>query len=828
MACFSRAALAVALVVACACGGSSPTSPEACAGRSLTAVGGPDRSTAKHVAVQLDGSASGARGDVSYIWRLNAIPPGSNASLSTPNTAHAAFTTDQSGVYVASLVVQDSCGASAPATTVITVVNRPPVASGGPDLHAAAPGVPLTLDGSASSDPDQDAISFEWSLVSKPPNSSAVLSSASAKAPTLLPDQFGTYVVTLAVSDGATTSTPVAVVVKVGVTGPSGNCTPAAAPVASAGADQSISFAGSIRLDGTQSTSGRGGALTYRWSVTSSPAGSTPSFDNPASPQPFVFVSRSGVYVVTLVVNDGCVDSAPATVKLTRINNPPFANIFSFFSGVPILVPVVLQSSAFDFDGDPITYRWQLVSAPPGSSANFTDVTLPNPGFTPDVPGSYTVSLVVSDGLSSSFPATMTFTAANLPPLALIGPDQQSRVGDTVTLDASGSSDPSHRALIFAWTLQGPPGSTATLTSATTARPSFAPDVTGTYRAQLTVSAGGLDSQASTFVAVWPAVARFAHRVLDAAYSTALDRLVIVATDPNALYIYDPRLHAETTVPLAQAPASVTLSADGLFAVVAHDSAVSHVDLQGAAVVKTLSFVGDIGLAVLGDNAFVYAFPRGPPGDHIRILAEPLAGGTETQVISSFLTGAPRARVRNGAGALYLSSDNAFGFPGIEKYTLGAGTPVLVPPPPFSFVNSCGNLWLSESGTRIFTRCGTVLRASSVPTDDLAPAGSLIRAPNTSLLLRHVSDSTAAGEISAVAGVDTQFFGPDDRTLRRWNADGLSLLESAPLPFEAVGSASFAWNGRFVFYRSDGTERYIMLQLDPAAGVAQDFGVVTF
>src|SRR5256885_1833685 len=121
--------------------------------------------------------------------------------------------------------------------------------------------------------------------------------------------------------------------------------------------------------------------------------------------------------------------------------------------------------------------------------------------------------------------------------------------------------------------------------------------------------------------------------------------------------IRNPALHRELAVALSLAPGGVTLSADGLFAAVAHDSGVSYVDLQAAAVVRTLPFTGDMALAVLGDNAFVYAFPRGPSSDHVRLLAEPLAGGIETTVTSNSLTGTPRARVRNGAGALYLASD---------------------------------------------------------------------------------------------------------------------------------------------------------------------------
>jgi chitinase len=709
---------------------------------------------------------------------------------------------------------------------VITVANRPPVASGGPDLHAM-PGDLVTLDGGGSSDPDQDALSFDWALVSRPPGSSAALSSASAAAPVFVPDRFGTYVALLTVSDGSASSAPVAVVVQVGVTGPAGNCAPAAAPVASPGPDQNVSFVSGVQLDGTRSTSGRAGPLTFRWSMTSAPAGSTASLSSATSPQAFFITDRVGVYVITLVVNDGCADSAPATVRVTRLNNPPSATV-SVSSPVPILVPVALQSFVNDFDGDPITLRWQLVAAPAGSVASFVDATRADPGLTPDLEGSYTLSLVASDAVSSSAPAVVTFTAANLPPVAAGGPDQAGSVSVPVTLDGSSSLDPSRRPLGFSWTLQGPPGSAATLVGPTTPKPSFVPDLPGTYRAQLTVSAGGLSAQATASVAVWPAVTRLAYRVIDADYSTALDRLVVVAADPDALHLYDPRTGSDTAVGLPLTPATVSLSGDGLFAAVAHDGAVSYVDLAGATVVRTLPFVGDQAFAVLGDNAFVYTAQRGPAGDHIRLLAQPVAGGAITTAISS-LTGAAHARVRNGAGALYLTSDSQFFFGGIEEYTLSGGTPAPVTPAGGVFTSACGNLWLSQAGTRLFTRCGVVLHASSSAVDDLTNAGTLAHAATSQLFLRHLSDSTAAGEISAIGSADTPFFiTSDDQTLRRWDSNGLTQRESVPFPTETVGSGSFKWSGRFVFYRSDGSERYVVLQLDPAAAVVQDFGVVIF
>jgi hypothetical protein len=50
----------------------------------------------------------------------------------------------------------------------------------------------------------------------------------------------------------------------------------------------------------------------------------------------------------------------------------------------------------------------------------------------------------------------------------------------------------------------------------------------------------------------------------------------------------------------------------------------------------------------------------------------------------------------------------------------------------------------------------------------------------------------------------------------------------ALFPAETLGGSPRPWYGRFVFYRSDGSERYVVMQLDQAAAALQDFGIVTY
>jgi hypothetical protein len=67
--------------------------------------------------------------------------------------------------------------------------------------------------------------------------------------------------------------------------------------------------------------------------------------------------------------------------------------------------------SAASNSGKPVTYTWTLTSKPAGSQSTLSSSTIPNPTITPDVIGTYVMSLIVNDGTVDSAPATVTVTA---------------------------------------------------------------------------------------------------------------------------------------------------------------------------------------------------------------------------------------------------------------------------------------------------------------------------------------------------------------------------------------------------------------------------------
>lgn len=217
----------------------------------------------------------------------------------------------------------------------------------------------------------------------------------------------------------------------------------------------------------------------------------------------FLLSRRATVAASLLMVLGACgggSGEAPAPAPSAPTNAMPLASAGSAQS-VFVGKTVTLDGSrSTDADADPLTYAWQLVSRPAGSTAALIDAAGVKPTFTADMAGDYVFRLVVNDGKATSEPAMVTVFAAieNLAPVADAGTAQNVFTGSVVSLDGTASTDANGDPLTYAWVLTTPPGSTAALDSDVSAAPHFTPDIAGTYVATLMVSDGRLQSSAAT------------------------------------------------------------------------------------------------------------------------------------------------------------------------------------------------------------------------------------------------------------------------------------------------------------------------------------------
>jgi hypothetical protein len=169
------------------------------------AIAGPDQTILLPTdSIMLDGSASSdPDGTISSFEWIKISGPASFIV----NNASAARTVVKNlvaGVYQFELKVTDNGGLSAKDTMRVIVndpsqPNRPPVANAGPDQSITLPVNSVNLDGSGSTDPDNNIISYAWTKVSGP--SSFNIVNAATMQPQASALVQGTYQFELKVTD---------------------------------------------------------------------------------------------------------------------------------------------------------------------------------------------------------------------------------------------------------------------------------------------------------------------------------------------------------------------------------------------------------------------------------------------------------------------------------------------------------------------------------------------------------------------------------------------------------------------------------------------------
>ncbi|MEM7255522.1 MAG: putative Ig domain-containing protein, partial [Pseudomonadota bacterium] len=288
------------------------------------------------------------------------------------------------------------------------------------------------------------------------------------------------------------------------------------APNADAGDDQNTLIGSSVTLDGSQSFDPDGDMITYRWGIVSVPPNSgltVADIVDAQSPIAMLMPDVEGTYELELEVSDGQATDVDTVLIVAQSNAAPNAVVEPTTSTVAPMTEVILDASASNDPDDrpaPLTFVWRVIF-PPQSSLTMGDVDIDGDmlRFTPDVEGDYRVEVVVDDGLATdTATAEVEVSLENLPPIADAGGDASGTVGEAVDLDGSASSDPdgSPEPLGYRWQFVsvalGSALTNADIESASTAQPSFIPDVAGMYVLELRVFDGLADDFDSVVIDV--------------------------------------------------------------------------------------------------------------------------------------------------------------------------------------------------------------------------------------------------------------------------------------------------------------------------------------
>ncbi|GEM_PF-6123570 len=190
------------------------------------------------------------------------------------------------------------------------LVNKIPVANAGTDQTVKVSDV-VTLDGSASSDEDNDKLTYKWVVASGNPIAINLSANNAAKPTFTAPVTKGTYTFTLIVNDGKADSKSDDVIVSVVENKVNTK------PVANAGNDITVNIGEKVELDGSGSSDPEGDNLTYKWSAESSNPEDVAIADPNKVKVNFTAPNTAGEYVFNLIVNDGNLDSDVDKVTIT-------------------------------------------------------------------------------------------------------------------------------------------------------------------------------------------------------------------------------------------------------------------------------------------------------------------------------------------------------------------------------------------------------------------------------------------------------------------------------------------------------------------------------
>jgi hypothetical protein len=173
------------------------------------------------------------------------------------------------------------------------------------------------------------------------------------------------------------------------------------------------------------------------------------------------------------------------TNKFTFIpNSPPVGAVTGPTTAAIGTLLTFDATHSTDFNSDPLTFTWSLVSAPKNSAATLSSTNQPTTSLTPDLAGAYVLKAIPNDGKAAGVPALITLqaTGGTTPPPPPPGPsnflitlssDANSYVAGqtaTLTLQVNVQDGNGARRYFYAPTFDDQPVALTTVTNNTTYR----------------------------------------------------------------------------------------------------------------------------------------------------------------------------------------------------------------------------------------------------------------------------------------------------------------------------------------------------------------------
>ena len=434
--------------------------PVANAGTDKTITLPEDSITLSGSGADLDGSI------VNYKWRQLSGPAGANVQTATE--AKTRITQLVQGVYAFELTVTDNGKKTANDTIRVTVnaavvpqVNSIPEVFAGNNVRITLPENRVTLKGSAT-DEDGTITETKWTKISGP---DAYHIASDTSLQTMVDSlKEGVYLFELRAVDNQQAAA--ADTIKITVVAETVATPPNKAPVADAGADETIQLpVNTVTLKG-KGTDVDGKIETYHWQKISGPANA--KIKNANSATTAVSGLAKGTYLFELMVTDNLGATKADTIKVTVLPRPNVKPTANAGADQTIQLPenaMILNGSGADEDGSIQSYKWSQVSGP--ATASLTRDTTAQTQIRNLKAGAYIYQLTVTDnnGAVAMDSVTLVVKAAavvpNKAPVAYAGNDLKVQLPENTAVLSGSGLDEDGTIKAYQWRqLSGPASAT--------------------------------------------------------------------------------------------------------------------------------------------------------------------------------------------------------------------------------------------------------------------------------------------------------------------------------------------------------------------------------
>ncbi|WP_158536891.1 MULTISPECIES: PKD domain-containing protein [Halobacteriovorax] len=413
---------------------------------------------------------------LSYNWTVLSSPTNADYDFINVNTPFAEFVSRTLGEYVFQLEISDGKDVDSKTVTISSLNLSPQITE--LNYVNSELGTQVQLSPEVV-DYEEDNLTYSWSLIESPTGSTAQVIDGNLKNAKITPDVDGQYILELSVSDGSLAKTSKFILT---TQGESYDMSLEDIRDAVRGVDYNVTVTGEFN--------------NFKWNVLWSEVGDILSPSDTTLPNVTLISSALGKAIIQVHALNSLSKDVVETFVFESINQIPLVNIVNVSNSTIFEVGSSVQldaSSSSDADGDNLTFSWEVLERPEGSTLDLSTNTSSVTSFVADQAGEYTIKCIVNDGFDTNS-STIAFSA-NTRPVANFTIESKAYLGYFVDVLGSGS-DADGDGLVYTWNIESAPdGSMTSFRDNGRDTSGLIFDKVGYYTISLVVSDGSFDSQ---------------------------------------------------------------------------------------------------------------------------------------------------------------------------------------------------------------------------------------------------------------------------------------------------------------------------------------------